>query len=54
MRATGSSYAIVDSSSPFQNDRPVLRVHVSDTYGGAFLAAHVDGRIIKENPREQG
>ncbi|WP_406422030.1 hypothetical protein OH809_14320 [Streptomyces sp. NBC_00873] len=49
-----SSYAIVDPSSPFQNDQPVLRVYVCDKYGGAFLTAHIDGWIIEKNPRAQG
>lgn len=46
-----SSCVIVDPSSPFQNDQPVLRVYVSDECGGAFLTAHIDGRIIERNPR---
>ncbi|MEV1089790.1 serine/threonine-protein kinase [Streptomyces microflavus] len=49
-----SSYVIVDPSSPFHDDRPVLRVYVSDKYGGAFLTAHLDGRVIEKNPREKG
>ncbi|MFD3975704.1 serine/threonine-protein kinase [Streptomyces cyaneofuscatus] len=49
-----SSYVIVDPSSPFHGDRPVLRVYVSDKYGGAFLTAHLDGRVIEKNPREKG
>ncbi|WP_229825992.1 serine/threonine-protein kinase [Streptomyces sindenensis] len=49
-----SSYVIVDPSSPFHNDRPVLRVYVSDSHGGAFLTAELDGRIIERNPRPKG
>ncbi|MCD9902043.1 serine/threonine protein kinase, partial [Streptomyces sp. MT29] len=49
-----SSYVIVDPSSPFHGDRPVLRVYVSDTYGGAYLTAELDGRVIEKNPREKG
>lgn len=49
-----SSYVIVDPSSPFHDDRPVLCVYVSDKYGGAFLTAHLDGRVIEKNPREKG
>ncbi|MFD8059765.1 protein kinase [Streptomyces cyaneofuscatus] len=49
-----SSYVIVDPSSPFHGDRPVLRVYVSDSYGGAFLTAELDGRVIEKNPREKG
>ncbi|MFI7234723.1 protein kinase [Streptomyces cyaneofuscatus] len=49
-----SSYVIVDPSSPFHGDRPVLRVYVSDKYGGAFLTAGLDGRVIEKNPREKG
>ncbi|MEU0163423.1 protein kinase [Streptomyces sp. NPDC006261] len=49
-----SSYVIVDPSSPFHGDRPVLRVYVSDKYGGAYLTAHLDGRVIEKHPREKG
>ncbi|MFG3405812.1 serine/threonine-protein kinase [Streptomyces sp. NPDC048142] len=47
-------YVIVDPSSPFHDDRPVLRVYVSDAHGGAHLTAHLDGRVIEKNPRPQG
>ncbi|MEW1631185.1 serine/threonine-protein kinase [Streptomyces sp. NPDC089173] len=49
-----SSYVILDPSSPFHDDRPVLRVYVSDTYGGAFLTAELDGRVIEKSPRAKG
>ncbi|MFF6905678.1 protein kinase [Streptomyces sp. NPDC012389] len=49
-----SSYVIVDPSSPFHGDRPVLRVYVSDKYGGAYLTAELDGKVIEKNPREKG
>ncbi|MEV1044930.1 serine/threonine protein kinase, partial [Streptomyces sp. NPDC049916] len=49
-----SSYVIVDPSSPFHGDRPVLRVYVSDSHGGAYLTAHLDGRVIEKNPRPKG
>ncbi|MFI8433144.1 serine/threonine-protein kinase [Streptomyces sp. NPDC079020] len=49
-----SHYVIVDPSSPFHDDQPVLRVYVSDKYGGAFLTAHLDGRVIEKNPRPKG
>ncbi|MZG03257.1 protein kinase [Streptomyces sp. SID5614] len=49
-----SSYVIVDPSSPFHDDRPVLRVYVSDAHGGAFLTAGLDGRVIEKNPRPTG
>ncbi|MFF7491606.1 serine/threonine-protein kinase [Streptomyces rubiginosohelvolus] len=49
-----SSYVIVDPSSPFHDDRPVLRVYVSDAHGGAFLTAELDGRVIEKNPRPTG
>ncbi|MFJ9620511.1 protein kinase [Streptomyces sp. NPDC101181] len=49
-----SSYVIVDPSSPFHEDRPVLRVYVSDSHGGAYLTAHLDGRVIEKNPRPKG
>ncbi|WP_251145457.1 serine/threonine-protein kinase [Streptomyces sp. McG3] len=49
-----SRYVIVDPSSPFHDDRPVLRVHVSDSHGGAFLTAGLDGRVIERSPRPKG
>ncbi|MFE3380843.1 serine/threonine-protein kinase [Streptomyces anulatus] len=49
-----SRYVIVDPSSPFHEDRPVLRVYVSDSHGGAFLTAGLDGRVIDRNPRPKG
>ncbi|MFJ8843746.1 serine/threonine-protein kinase [Streptomyces cyaneofuscatus] len=49
-----SSYVIVDPSWPFHGDRPVLRVYVSDKYGGAYLSAELDGRVIEKYPREKG
>ncbi|MFE8911659.1 protein kinase [Streptomyces globisporus] len=52
--APESSYVIVDPSSPFHGDRPVLRVYVSDSHGGAFLTAGLDGRVIEKNPRPKG
>ncbi|MEE1741465.1 serine/threonine-protein kinase [Streptomyces sp. BE147] len=52
--APDSHYVIVDPSSPFHDDQPVLRVYVSDKYGGAFLTAHLDGRVIEKNPRRKG
>lgn len=49
-----SRYVIVDPSSPFHEDRPVLRVYVSDSHGGAFLTAGLDGRVIERSPRPEG
>ncbi|WDG28680.1 protein kinase [Streptomyces sp. CA-278952] len=49
-----SRYVIVDPSSPFHDDRPVLRVYVSDSHGGAFLTAELDGRVIERSPRPKG
>lgn len=49
-----SRYVIVDPSSPFHEDRPVLRVYVSDSHGGAFLTAELDGRVIEKSPRPKG
>ncbi|CAM5600909.1 serine/threonine-protein kinase [Streptomyces sp. WY228] len=49
-----SRYVIVDPASPFHEDRPVLRVYVSDSHGGAFLTAELDGRVIEKNPRPKG
>ncbi|WP_405388630.1 serine/threonine protein kinase [Streptomyces sp. NBC_01102] len=49
-----SRYVIVDPASPFHDDRPVLRVYVSDAYGGAYLTADLDGKILEKSPRESG
>ncbi|MFI0931836.1 serine/threonine-protein kinase [Streptomyces sp. NPDC021019] len=49
-----SRYVIVDPSSPFHEDRPVLRVYVSDSHGGAYLTAELDGRVIEKSPRPKG
>ncbi|MFI1932070.1 protein kinase [Streptomyces sp. NPDC020330] len=49
-----SRYVIVDPSSPFHDDRPVLRVYVSDSHGGAHLTAELDGRVIERSPRPKG
>ncbi|GGY78618.1 serine/threonine-protein kinase [Streptomyces nitrosporeus] len=47
-------YVIVEPASVFHEDRPVLRVYVSDDYGGAHLTAGIDGKVIDRNPREGG
>ncbi|MFE9460541.1 protein kinase [Streptomyces californicus] len=52
--APESRYVIVDPASPFHDDRPVMRVYVSDSHGGAFLTAGLDGRVIDKNPRPKG
>lgn len=49
-----SRYLTLDPASPFHGDRPVLRVYVSDFYGGAFLTAEPDGGIIERGPGEPG
>ncbi|MER7695271.1 protein kinase [Streptomyces sp. NPDC096095] len=49
-----SRYVILDPSSPFHDDRPVLRVYVSDSHGGAHLTAELDGRVIEKSPRPKG
>ncbi|WP_306339825.1 serine/threonine-protein kinase [Streptomyces sp. AS13] len=54
VEAPESRYVIVDPASPFHDDRPVLRVYVSDSHGGAFLTAGLDGRVIDRNPRPKG
>ncbi|MFI1185081.1 protein kinase [Streptomyces californicus] len=52
--APESRYVIVDPASPFHDGRPVMRVYVSDSHGGAFLTAGLDGRVIDRNPRPEG
>ncbi|CAM5379652.1 MULTISPECIES: serine/threonine-protein kinase [Streptomyces] len=44
-------YVIVDPASVFHDQQPVLRLHLSDEYGGGFLTADVDGKVIDVNPR---
>ncbi|WP_306362174.1 serine/threonine-protein kinase [Nocardia sp. CC227C] len=48
-----SRYLIVDPAWTFNDDRPTIMVYLSDDYGGsAYLAADLDGSIVKVYPRE--
>ncbi|MBT3157086.1 serine/threonine protein kinase [Streptomyces sp. CHA1] len=44
-------YLIVDPASPFHDKQPVLRLYLSDEYGGGHLTADVDGKVIDVSPR---
>ncbi|MFF2324486.1 MULTISPECIES: protein kinase [unclassified Streptomyces] len=44
-------YVIVDPASPFDNGRPTLSVYVSDEYGGAYLRADINGKVLRRYPR---
>ncbi|MGW1460748.1 MULTISPECIES: serine/threonine-protein kinase [Streptomyces albidoflavus group] len=44
-------YLIVDPASPFHDKQPVLRLYLSDEYGGGYLTADVDGKVIDVSPR---
>ncbi|MQY28545.1 serine/threonine-protein kinase [Nocardia aurantia] len=45
-------YIIVDPQWTFNDDKPTLRVYLSDDYGGAYLAADVDGTVVSTVPRK--
>lgn len=44
-------YFIVDPASPFHDKQPVLRLYLSDEYGGGYLTADLDGKVIDVSPR---
>ena len=44
-------YVIVEPAWTFNADRPALLVYLSDDYGGAYLAAELDGTVITKFPR---
>ncbi|MFD0341020.1 protein kinase [Streptomyces sp. NPDC127117] len=44
-------YVDIDPASPFENYRPTLSVYVSDEYGGAYLRADINGKVLKKYPR---
>ncbi len=45
-------YVIVDPSWTFNDDKPTLRVYLSDDYGSAYLAADLDGTVVRVYPRK--
>lgn len=52
--APTSRYVIVDPAWTFNDDRPTIMVYLSDDYGGsAYLAADVDGTVVKVYARER-
>ncbi|MFD0360657.1 serine/threonine-protein kinase [Nocardia sp. GCM10030253] len=46
-------YVIVDPGWTFNDDRPTIMVYLTDDYGGAYLAADVDGTVVKVYARER-
>lgn len=44
-------YVDIDPASPFDGYRPTLSVYVSDEYGGAYLRADINGKVLKKYPR---
>lgn len=44
-------YVDIDPASPFDDYQPTLSVYVSDEYGGAYLRADIDGKVLKKYPR---
>ncbi|RDI68509.1 serine/threonine-protein kinase [Nocardia pseudobrasiliensis] len=47
-----SRYVIVDPAWTFNDNRPSLLIYLSDDYGGAYLAADLDGTIVRTYPRK--
>ncbi|MFD9599070.1 protein kinase [Streptomyces sp. NPDC059970] len=46
-----SHYVDIDPASPFDDHQPTLSVYVSDEYGGAYLRADINGKVLKKYPR---
>ncbi|MFD4761143.1 protein kinase [Streptomyces sp. NPDC058439] len=46
-----SHYVDIDAASPFDDYRPTLSIYVSDEYGGAYLRADINGKVLKKYPR---
>ncbi|MFE7354071.1 protein kinase [Streptomyces sp. NPDC057543] len=46
-----SHYVDIDAASPFDDYQPTLSVYVSDEYGGAYLRADINGKVLKKYPR---
>ncbi|WP_406252060.1 protein kinase [Streptomyces atratus] len=44
-------YVDIDPASPFDDYQPTLSVYVSDEYGGAYLRADINGKVLKKYPR---
>jgi hypothetical protein len=45
-------YVIVDPSWTFAGDKPTMLIYLTDDYGGAYLAADRQGKVIRAYPRE--
>ncbi|MGW5575295.1 serine/threonine-protein kinase [Nocardia thailandica] len=44
-------YFIVEPAWTFNHDKPSLLIYLTDEYGGAYLAADLDGTVVKKYPR---
>ncbi|MER5357405.1 protein kinase [Streptomyces sp. NPDC002785] len=44
-------YVDIDPASPFDDYRPTISVYVLDEYGGAYLRADINGKVLKQYPR---
>lgn len=44
-------YLIVEPAWTFNDDKPTLLVYLTDDYGGAYLAANLDGSLVTMYPR---
>nr|WP_269781550.1 serine/threonine-protein kinase [Nocardia bovistercoris] len=44
-------YVIVNPAWTFNDERPTLLIYLTDDYGGAYLAANLDGSIVTMYPR---
>ncbi|MDK0517957.1 serine/threonine-protein kinase [Streptomyces sp. ML-6] len=47
-----SHYVDIDPASPFDDYQPTISVYVSDEYGGAYLRADVNGKVLRKYPRD--
>lgn len=45
-------YLILSAASTFADGKPRIDVHLTDKYGGGYLTADLDGKIIDINPAE--
>ena len=45
-----NKYVIAKASWAFNGDRPTMMVYFTDDYGGGYLAANAQGKVIKIVP----
>lgn len=44
-------YFIIEPAWTFNNEKPTLLIYLTDEYGGAYLAADLDGTVVTKYPR---